>query len=59
MARTGSVTCPVSMLERYYTMAALSKHSKLRLFRGIVVTKGGERLRSQGSLSYTRLRELF
>ena len=59
VARTGSVTCPVSMLERYYTMAALSKHSKLRLFRGIVVTKGGERLRSQGSLSYTRLRELF
>ena len=29
------------------------------LVPGIVVTKSGERLRSQGSLSYTRLRELF
>ena len=59
VARTGSATCPVDMLERYYTMAALSTQSKLHLFRGIVVTKNGERLRSQGSLSYTRLRELF
>ena len=29
------------------------------LVPGIVITKSGERLRSQGSLSYTRLRELF
>lgn len=40
-------------------MASLSQQSKLCLFRGIVVSKSGERLRSQGSLSYTRLRELF
>ena len=59
VARTGSATCLVNMLERYYTMAALSTQSKLHLFRGIVVTKNGKRLRSQGSLSYTRLRELF
>ena len=59
VARTGSATCPVEMLERYYTMAALSTQSKLRLFWGIVVTRNGECLRSQGSLSYTRLRELF
>ena len=59
VGRTGSSTCPVAMLERYYSVAALPKQSKLRLFRGIVVTKSGERLRSQGSLSYTRLRELF
>ena len=44
------------MLERYFEMASLSKHY---LFRGIVASKNGERLRSQGSLSYTRLRELF
>ena len=56
VARTGSATWPV---ECYYTMAALSTQSKLRLFRGIVVTRNGERLRSQGSLSYTCLRELF
>ena len=59
VARTGSPTCPVAMLERYYSLAALPKQSKLRLFRGIVVTKNGQRLRSEGSLSYTRLRELF
>ena len=59
VGRIGSSTCPVAMLERYYSMAALPKQSKLRLFWGIVVTKSGERLRSQGSLSYTRLRELF
>ena len=59
VVRTGSPTCPVAMLERYYAIAALPKLSKLRLFRGIVVAKSGERLRSQGSLSYTRLRELF
>ena len=47
------------MLERYYPMAALSTQSKRHLFLGIVVTKNGECLRSQGSLSYTRLRELF
>ena len=59
VVRTGSQTCPVTMLERYYSMVSLSQQSKLRLFRGIVVTKSGECLRSQGSLSYTRLRELF
>ena len=47
------------MLERYYAMAALPKQSKLQLFCGIVVTRSGERLHSQDSLSYTRLRELF
>ena len=59
VARTGSPTCPVSMLERYFNMASLSQQSKLRIFRGIVVSKSGERLCSQGSLSYTHLRELF
>ena len=34
VARTSSVTCPVEMLERYDTMAALSKQSKLRLLSG-------------------------
>ena len=56
VARTGSSKSPVTMLERYYAMAAISKESKLRL---LVSTKSGERLRSQGSLSYTRVREFF
>ena len=59
VARAGSPTCPVAMLERYFSMAVLTKESKLRLFRGIISTKNGERLWSQGGLSYTRLRELF
>ena len=59
VARTGSSVCPVAMLERYYAMAALPKSWKLRLFRGIVITKSGERFCSHDSLSYTRLRELF
>ena len=59
VARTGSPTCPVAMLERYFTQADLSHCSTLRLFRGIVHSKQGERLRPSGSLSYTRMRELF
>ena len=56
VASTCSPTCPVAMLECYYELASLSTVSKLQLSRGIVVTKS---LRSQDSLSYTRLRELF
>ena len=41
VARTGSSACLVAMLEHYYAMVALPKLSKLRLFRGIVVTKSG------------------
>lgn len=59
IARTGSTTCPVAMLERYMSMAELSTTSKLRLFRGITRSKNGERLRSSGTLSYSRMRELF
>ena len=40
-------------------MASISLSTKLRLFRGIVHSKAGERLRASGSLSYTRARELF
>ena len=59
VARTGSSSCPVSMLERYMVAAELTTTSELRLFRGIVNTKKGERLKSSGTLSYTRMRELF
>lgn len=59
VARSGSSTCPVAMMERYFNMASISPSSKLHLFRGIVHTKRGERLRASGSLSYTRMRELL
>ena len=59
VARTDTSTCPVAMMEKYYVSASLSHSSSLPLFRGITRTKNGERLRSAGGLSYTRMRELF
>ena len=59
LARTGSTTCPVAMLERYMAAAGIQPKSELFLFRPIVKTKKGEVLRSTGSLSYSRLSELF
>ena len=58
IARTGNSTCPVAMLQRYAVMAQISPTSEQRLFRGITSSKGKERLRSAGALSYTRIREL-
>ena len=59
VARSRSPTCPVAMMERYFVAAGIERGSKLRLFRGIVHAKDGDRLRSAGSLSYTRMRELL
>ena len=59
VVRTGSITCPVAMTEKYFSMDQLSHASSLPLFRGITPTINGERLRSSGSLSYTRIRKLF
>ena len=39
VARTGYSACLVAMLEQYYATAALPKLSKLRLFRGILLTR--------------------
>ena len=59
VARTGTKTCPVAMMERYFLMGSLAQSSSLPVFRGITRTKNGERLRATGHLSYTRMRELF
>ena len=60
IARTGELTCPVRMMEKYFHMGELEKTPKGCVFRGITVTKEGERLRKAGGLSYyTRLRELL
>ena len=59
IARTGSHTCPVAMLEKYMAKAGLSASSNLCLFRAISRTARGEVLRASGSISYARLRELF
>ena len=58
IARTGTPTCPVSMMQKYFCMAGLS-HTSDNLFRAIVSTKKGECLRKGGGLSYSRLRELL
>ena len=59
VARTGSPTCPVAMMERYFSQAKLSHSSLLLLFHGITCTKHGEKLRSAGGLSYMRMHDLF
>lgn len=58
IARTGNATCPVAMLQRYVTMGEIDTSSELKLYRGVCVAKGKERLRATGGLSYTRMREL-
>eukprot|EP00731_Ephydatia_muelleri_P035751 Em0155g6a len=57
IARTEQVTCPVAMMERYCLMGEVDHSSQAKLFRGIVHAKSGERLRKEGGLSYTTLRE--
>ena len=59
IARTGTATCPVSMMQRYFSMGQLAHGSQDYLFRGIMHTKSGECLHKGGSLSYSRLRELL
>lgn len=58
ITRTGTSLCPVAMLERYLSMACVSLgESDNFIFRGIIHTKKGSRLRDKGSLSYTTVRE--
>ena len=59
IARTGLVTCPVSMMERHFRIGKLDHSSPGLVFRGIVKTKEGEGLRKTGGLCYSRLRELL
>uniref|UniRef100_A0A1X7T2P2 Tyr recombinase domain-containing protein n=1 Tax=Amphimedon queenslandica TaxID=400682 RepID=A0A1X7T2P2_AMPQE len=40
-------------------MAGINHFSTERLFRAIVKTKEGEKLRTSGSISYTRVREIL
>ena len=59
IARTGTDYCPVAMLERYMRLANISStNSDNYLFRRLVSTKNGQKLRDSANLSYTRAREL-
>ena len=59
VARTRKSTRPVAIMERYMLMAELTTSSSAKCFWPIVHTKRRERLRRNGSLSYTRMREVF
>ena len=59
IAHTGTPTCAVNMMIRYFDMAKLTIQSSEKVFRGIVHTKVGEKLRKTGGISYTCLRELL
>ena len=59
IARTGNLTCPVAILERYMNRTGMSLDDQRYLFRPIQRTKNGEGLRQSGKISYTCLRELF
>lgn len=47
------------MLERHIALGNVSAAPDMHLFRGIIHTKSGEKLRQKGGLSYTRMRELL
>ena len=53
IARTGSDTCPVAMLERYMAMANLTPAGENWLFRPLTATKHGHRLKQVGQLTYS------
>ena len=55
IASTGTTTCPVGMMERYYNMAGLVPALPETLFRAIVRTKTGKWLRESGVLSLQEL----
>ena len=58
IARTGSDTCPVAMLEIYLKRCNIDLSSELFLFHPIAGSKA-EKLQDTGRLTYTRLRELL
>ena len=59
ITRTGSQLCPVRSLEKYMSQAGIAPSDSQAIFRPIVRTKLGEKLRNSGSLTYSRLRECF
>ena len=60
IARTGTEYFPVAMLKRYMQLADISSTnpSESYLFRRLVSTKNGQKLRDSAHLSYARAREL-
>ena len=59
VARTGSRTCPVTMLEHFMAVNNMSPDDQRYIFRQLQRTKNGESLRETGWISDTCIRELF
>ena len=55
IARSGTCLCPVAMLERYLSTAAVELDKSERFV--FITSKSGSRLRENGGLSYTTVRE--
>ena len=58
IARSGSITSPLAILDRYTKAAGITQGSEEHLFRGITEGKS-QALRTSGTLSYTRFSELL
>ena len=58
IARTGSETCPVAMLEAYIQRGRIQMHSNQKLFQAIANGKC-KKLRDTGGITYSRMRELL
>ncbi|XP_053403301.1 integrase/recombinase xerD homolog [Mercenaria mercenaria] len=62
LARTGNITCPVTLLDRYFCAACLIKGSGQYLFRAVQFCSSTKQFvlrKANKPLSYSRVRELF
>jgi len=59
IVRSGFITCPVIMLEKYLARTVTVADDRRFLFRQIQSTKNGESLRNSGKISYSCLAEYF
>jgi integrase len=60
ISRSGDITCPVSMLERYLMLCEFKEGSDQFIFRSITKLANGYKLRDKNApISYTRAREVF
>ena len=59
ITRTGSQLCPVRSLERFMPKAGIALLDSQAIFRPIVRTKLGKKIRNSRRHTYSRLRECF
>lgn len=59
VSRTRSKLCPVSIIEKYMARTGMLQSDSRFMFRPIIKSVRGEKLRESGCLTYSRLRECF